>query len=189
MTFYLLSKSGTIPNIRKKRIPLSSCCPKIEINVALSVFMHILHTPVLSLFVTTESWSCSRVPCWLSSWSCTSGGASHGWDGGNYKATLFLKVAQQISIEHLLCPWCCSAGWGMQGPGSPCWEFRPRAAMGSCLCDEPDQELQAPVLSQVRHSPAWLQAQWPPPDVASDCCPPAPLLHHLSWRQGLFQSF
>lgn len=49
MTFYLLSKSGTIPNIRKKRIPLSSCCPKIEINVALSVFMHILHTPVLSL--------------------------------------------------------------------------------------------------------------------------------------------
>lgn len=49
MTFYLLSKSGMIPNIRKKRIPLSSCCPKIEINVALSVFMHILHTPVLSL--------------------------------------------------------------------------------------------------------------------------------------------
>ena len=90
-----------------------------------------------------------------------------------------------ISLHWSLAPTVSLVLAGDTGTWLTCWEFRPRAATGSCLCDEPDQELQAPVVSQVRHSPAW----WPPPDVGSDCCPPAPLLHHLSWRRGLFLSF
>lgn len=108
---------------------------------------------------------------------------------GIKKQHFSLKSPSRYLLSTYCVPGAVLQAGETQGPGSPCWEFQPQAAMGSCLWDEPEQELQEPFMSQVRHSLAWLHAQWPPPYVVSDCCPPVPLLHHLSWRPGLFQSF